>query len=222
MESKKKFVNSSYQVVAHIVLNIALIILYGVFFGQQSVRKYLDKAVIITKQKDTSSSVISPSDNTVCFHNCLYNVSSFTGITIFSVNPDTGSGWKIDTNLDELEETLCRDRGTGADFLQCVEESAYTIEDIIPPNDCSQNLKVENFFMMSHSGLVKSIEDFSGKEKTELPLNGNLTYNIYLSDPSLPFITTNPRVIPRSMISLKQREGVVMQYFTVRTFQMMI
>ena len=134
-------------------------------------------------------------------------------ITLFSVNPDNGSGWKIDT-LDELEVTLCRDE-TGEDFLQCVEESAYTIEDIIPPNDCSQNLKVENFFMMSHSGLVKSIEDFSGKEKTELPLNGNLTYNIYLSDPSLPFITTNPRVIPRSMISVKQREGVVMQYFTV-------
>ena len=220
--AKNIFVKPSYQVVAHIVLNIALVILYGIFFGQQSVRKYLDKGVIITKQKDTSSSVISPSDNTVCFHNGLYCVSSFTGITIFSVNPDTGSGWKIDTNLDELEETLCRDRGTGENFLQCVEESAYTIEDIIPPNDCSQNLKVENFFMMSHSGLVKSIEDFSGKEKTELPLNGNLTYNIYLSDPSLPFITTNPRVIPRSMISLKQREGVVIQYFTVRNFQMMI
>ena len=62
MESKKIFVNPSYQVVAHIVLNIALVILYGIFFGQQSVRKYLDKAVIITKQKDTSSSVISPSE----------------------------------------------------------------------------------------------------------------------------------------------------------------
>ena len=60
MESKKIFVNPSYQVVAHIVLNIALVILYGIFFGQQSVRKYLDKGVIITKQKDTSSSVISP------------------------------------------------------------------------------------------------------------------------------------------------------------------
>ena len=100
--------------------------------------------------------------------------------------------------------------------MRCIEESAYSTEDIIPPNDCSQNLKVENFFMMSHSGLVKSIEDFSPEEMTQLPLNGNLTYNIYLSDPRLPFITTNPRVIPRSMMSLKQREGVVMQYFTVQ------
>lgn len=132
------------------------------------------------------------------------------------MNPDTGSGWKIDTIMDELEETLCRYSETGENFLRCIEESAYSTEDIIPPNDCSQNLKVENFFMMSHSGLVKSIEDFSPEEMTQLPLNGNLTYNIYLSDPRLPFITTNPRVIPRSMMSLKQREGVVMQYFTVQ------
>ena len=131
------------------------------------------------------------------------------------MNPDTGSGWKIDTLIDELEETLCRDRETGEDFLRCIEKSAYSTEDIIPPNDYSQNLKVETFFMMSHSGLVKSIEDFSPEEMTQLPLNGNLTYNIYLSDPSLPFITTNPRVIPRSMITVQQREGVVMQYFTV-------
>ena len=66
MEPNKICLKPSYRVSVHFVLNTILVILYGIFFGQQSVRKYLDKGVIITKQKDTSSSVISPSDNRYC------------------------------------------------------------------------------------------------------------------------------------------------------------
>ena len=44
-----------------ILVNIVLLILYIYIFGQYSIRKYLDKGVIVVKQQDKTSSIPAPS-----------------------------------------------------------------------------------------------------------------------------------------------------------------
>ena len=62
MDLNKLFGNPSVSTFANIVLNITLVIIYGHHFGTPSVRKYLDKAVIITKDEEDLSSVALPSE----------------------------------------------------------------------------------------------------------------------------------------------------------------
>ena len=44
----------------HIVVNIALIIIFIFFFGQKSISKYLYKAVITSTQEETPASILPP------------------------------------------------------------------------------------------------------------------------------------------------------------------
>ena len=47
--------------VGNIVVNIVLIIFYGVYFGYDSIQKYLDDGVIIVKRNDKTADIPSPS-----------------------------------------------------------------------------------------------------------------------------------------------------------------
>ena len=61
--------------IGNIVVNIILIILYIVFFGHESIQKYLDDRVITIKREERTSKIPPPS---MCHHinieiNCLDN-----------------------------------------------------------------------------------------------------------------------------------------------------
>ena len=43
-----------------VVANIVLFIMYAYFFGHQSIKRYIDKAVITTKHSEKPSSIIPP------------------------------------------------------------------------------------------------------------------------------------------------------------------
>ena len=43
-----------------VAINIFLLTLYAIFFGQDSIKKYMDKSIIIVTQEVTPSSSISP------------------------------------------------------------------------------------------------------------------------------------------------------------------
>ena len=47
-------------VLIHVAVNIGLVIIFVYFFGQNSVRKYLDNAVIVSKQEETATSIPPP------------------------------------------------------------------------------------------------------------------------------------------------------------------
>ena len=48
------------KVVVTVAVNIILIMIYVYFFGQSSVNKYLDKAVIITEKEEKPDSINPP------------------------------------------------------------------------------------------------------------------------------------------------------------------
>ena len=43
-----------------VAINMFLLTVYAIFFGQDSIRKYIDKSIIIVTQEVTPSSSISP------------------------------------------------------------------------------------------------------------------------------------------------------------------
>ena len=48
------------KVLSHILVNIALFLIYAQYFGQQSVKKYLDQGVTIVEYKETPSAIPQP------------------------------------------------------------------------------------------------------------------------------------------------------------------
>ena len=62
----KRFAKVHVKAVINNVVNIALVIIYFRFFGQLSLKRYFDKAVIITTQEETPSSIIPPSKIYLC------------------------------------------------------------------------------------------------------------------------------------------------------------
>ena len=48
------------KIVLHVVVNVALTVIYVHFFGLPSINQYLNKAVIITNLEDTPSVIPSP------------------------------------------------------------------------------------------------------------------------------------------------------------------
>ena len=48
------------KVVAHIVFNITLLVIYALVFGRKSIRSLFDDAIIVTKKEEKHSSIIPP------------------------------------------------------------------------------------------------------------------------------------------------------------------
>ena len=54
---------SSVKVVGNICVSIILLVLYGHLFGQHSLKRYLDRSVIITKHKEKQATITPPGEN---------------------------------------------------------------------------------------------------------------------------------------------------------------
>ena len=50
------------KIVFNIAINIFLLTVYAVFFGQDSIRKYMDRSIIIVTQEVTPSSINPPGE----------------------------------------------------------------------------------------------------------------------------------------------------------------
>ena len=104
----------------------------------------------------------------------------------------------------------CLNSENGDPLFKCIEEIAYKTEKIIGEHECNTDLKTRTFFTMVQNGLISSFHDEKGEfEYATLALNGKLAYNVYFTDPMLQFISSHPRIIPRSLLTLKPKEGTV-------------
>ena len=108
---------------------------------------------------------------------------------------------------------------SGEKFIKCIEENAYTTEDIFSryevPNFLHYKLEISTFYMLVFYGLVKSLHiNPINTEKNPvtrywIELNGHLRYDIYFMDPKVQFISDDPSLIPRTKFVLKENEGVM-------------
>ena len=49
-----------YKLVVNIAVNFVLLTLYALLFGRESIRKYLEKGIIIVTNEETPSSITPP------------------------------------------------------------------------------------------------------------------------------------------------------------------
>ena len=192
-----------------VVANIVLFIMYAYFFGHQSIKRYIDKAVITTKHSEKPSSIIPPGYyqyNIVIVSKHFADGHFIAALTIFPMNPDQkGSNWKqYDKNL-----ALCLNL-TGNKFIDCVEDKSYSISEILPDYSACE---VKHFYVSEWWGLAKSVEIEEGAISNNvlstpfIHLNENITYMIMLTDPKLQLYTASPDVISRSLLTIKQEAG---------------
>ena len=136
-----------------------------------------------------------------------------SAITIFPIHPDNGNGWNTSTHFSKV----CRGEKNEAEFINCIENNAYSAKDIIQyiPNE----YRLENFYTVQYRGIVKSLHIDTGGKPTYfyyLRFNGNIRYYIYFTDIKLQFIPGNPSMIPRTMLPIKEREGQILLYLEVK------
>ena len=100
--------------------------LYSYFFGQHSIRKYLEKGVFIINQEEEAP--IPPpgkTSNTKRYRS--FNFEFSLALAIYPVNPSTAAGWRIDFDYDDVDCQYL----TGDEFIECVEGMSYVAEDVL-------------------------------------------------------------------------------------------
>ena len=131
---------------------------------------------------------------------------------LLPVNPNTARRWKT------YNSTFCMNK-TGQSFEQCLEDGAYTKEDILL-NDTA--VTATPVYMLDKAGLFphtieipRGVILYSWKTSLEIQLNSNLQYWISIVDSKLQLLTTSPSTFPRSLLTLKNNIGVVPFYLEV-------
>ena len=135
-------------------------------------------------------------------------------LAIYPVNPSTAAGWKIDFDYDDVDCQYL----TGDEFIECVEGMSYVAEDVLINHNSSQ-FTVTDFYSQNWDGIVLSVEMHadvitSNYDSTMdwLWFNSSVSYTIYIMDTKLQFVTANPNIIPRSLLTLKENAGTTNLY----------
>ena len=125
---------------------------------------------------------------------------------LLPVNPNTARRWKT------YNSTSCMNK-TGLSFEQCLEDGAYTDEDILLNDSAVTATPVymsDNVGLFPHSieiplGLIL----YSWKTSLEIQLNSSHKYYIIIMDAKLQLLTASPSTFPRSLLTLRSNIGIV-------------
>ena len=134
-------------------------------------------------------------------------------------NPKTeyGIGWKVEDGCEEL---------SGEEYIQCIEEIAYTKEDIFT-DFAFEGLNANTFFVGWMEGLVQSLNVDKGMISHELystmaiSFNNSLSYQIVIMDPKIQIFSEIPQTYPITRVSLmNQYVGALQVYLKVQEQEM--
>ena len=130
------------------------------------------------------------------------------------MNPTTAGGWKVDT-----DEYHCQNRTE--QFTKCIEDIAFTADEIVSDDSDlnSSDFTIIDFYTDSWNGIAQSVEIGDnvittnwGSSLDWIDLDSDISYFVCIMDKKLQFVTANPNIVPRSMLTLKQKAGSVSIY----------
>ena len=106
----------------------------------------------------------------------------------------------------------------GQQFIQCIEQNAYSANEVIFSSE--ESFQITPAFFSNLSSIVYSFEVFPGTkgrhhDQTTVELNPNLSYSIGITDPKLQIATLNPFVVSRSVLQLTERAGDINLFLKV-------
>ena len=206
------------DIIHKIIVNVLLLVVYAFFFGQESFKKYLDNAVIITEDTEHPAFITPPA------------------ITIFPMNPIHGANEKlVNFNLcsnftgQKFEECVgsidfsqfpsCLNF-TGQQFFICVENASYSISETLW-NNYHDKLYLGEFYVSVWWGIAKSVMMEEGSINNNvftphLELNKSLKYMILITDPKLQLYTASPDVVARSLFTISENTRMEIYLQAVR------
>ena len=115
-------------------------------------------------------------------------------------------GFKIGSGK-ECKET------NGKQFIECMENRAFSIDDIFPFEKSSFN--TIPYYADDTIGLVHSVKIDSGvisknqASTLAIKLSQNISYFLVLADPKLQSTSNSLELVPRTIIILKENAGLV-------------
>ena len=130
-------------------------------------------------------------------------------------NPKTeyGLGWKVEEGCEEF---------SGGEYIQCIEEIAFTKEDIFTDFEY-EGLKANTFFVGWMEGLAQSLDIDDGNITNDfystmaVSLNNSLSYQIIVMDPKIQIFSEVPQTYPITRVSLmNQYVGALEVYLKVK------
>ena len=141
-------------------------------------------------------------------------------ITIVPQNPKTeyGLGWKVEEGCEDSSEE---------EYIQCIEEIAYTKEDIFT-DFANEELKANTFFVGWMEGLSQSLDVDKGKISNNfyltmaISLNNSLSYQIVIMDPKIQIFSEIPQTYPITRVSLLNRFVGALQVYLKVKYEMSI
>ena len=108
--------------------------------------------------------------------------------------------------------TECKNK-TGQQLIICIEERAFSADDIFPFE--RTHFRLEPFYVDDNNlGLVQSVRLETGviskkiASTLSIKMNSNIAYFITISDSKLQFTSNNLDLVPRTVIILKEHDGV--------------
>ena len=190
------------------LVNLGLLAFYVYYFGAPSMKKYMEKGIIIIKTEETHSSITPPGIYLSVFFwmdNIILNLIScfFQVIIVMPTNPSTGTGWKKGADIP------CK-----KDIVQCIEKNAYLEHEVLV--NVENHVQVTDFFHDIQNAMWKLLKFdpgiityILGSPTVSIPassiqLNATLIYYLAFLDPSLQFWADSPDIFPRSFQRLKE------------------
>ena len=76
--------------------------------------------------------------------------------------------------------------------------------------------KFRKIFVVNYTAIVQSLEigegdiTFQSKSTMEIKVNHNLNYFVFITDPKLEFFFDSPSIIPRIMLSLREKTRLML------------
>ena len=133
-------------------------------------------------------------------------------ITVLPINPKSGMGWKSGDGRVCMEY-----RGT--EFIDCIETNAFSSKEVLLNTTRSWPVTSKHFYTNNISAVLHYVEDGGITQKVTdtliLALNSSLQYYIQFTDPKLQVISDSPNIVPRILLTLKERGDGFIVYLKV-------
>ena len=117
------------------------------------------------------------------------------------------------SDYTDTEHQLCDGNKTLEDFVNCVEVNTREFVNLDKPYHKTNRIYREN--------VMPVIQPFDGSigfnETTalHLTLKSNTSYNLFFTDKSFAFVTLNPSLTPRSFLTVKESNLIIVLYLKV-------
>ena len=191
--------------IGYIAVSIILLITYFLYFGKDSIERYLEKRVIITEHEEKHVTIPPPGKHLM--KRC-YNKSEYVAaIVILPQNPKKhDTGWK---------QYHMHCKGSGDKFTKCIERITYNETDIF--TEANHSFNINSFYVDRLLSVVQSLEIGEGQitqnsvSSMKIPLNNenNLAYTVQIMDPRIQIFSRSPDTIPRSWFKLNDHSVTV-------------